>query len=552
MEWMDARSAARGEDPTASTRGGRTLGRRGFLGFGAALGLGGLGGLGLSGCTPAPLFSSPNATDAFSLGVMSGLHSADAVVLWTRLNPATETAAEVSWTVAADAACRDVVATGRAAVSAASDYTVKVLVEGLAAGREYWFRFRTPGGAVSPVGHARTLPPAGAAVAELRLAFASCQNWAMGWYNAWDGIAAERLDAVVWLGDYIYESASSLPNSVRLDPIGLSSTLAEYRAKYRLYRSDPSLQRAHAAHPFVPIWDDHEFRDNYSRADIAAEPTRYSAAQQAWFEYMPVWPIDGRRIYRSLRFGNLGELDMLDTRQYRDEQVGGNRGGALQTPESTAYAAAAGRTIMGATQRQWLFDRLSGAQADAVTWKLIGNQVMISPTRVLDLDTPELRRVDPTLVRHAGAYFNGDAWIGYMAERDALLGYLAEHNIQNVAFLTGDIHSFWQSTLQADFDAAASPLVANEFVSGSISSHGPDIVGQDPAWQLEQLALQMQPSFNYVDFRRHGYGLLEATPGALRISYRTTFTDVLGAPTTTTAQFELLPGNPVPRTLVRG
>ena len=525
------------------------LDRRTFL----RAGVGGAGALWLagSGCAPSPTYApTPNGTP-FTLGVVSGLHSPTEAVLWTRLDPSLAPGAtSISWEVATTPSMGTVVERGDVTVDGAADWTAKVLVGGLSPDRSYWYRF-TVGGVASPVGRARTLPLAGSSPDRLRLAFASCQNWGAGWYNAWAGIAAEDVDAVVWLGDYIYEAGGNGLGTTRRDPIGTADDLTSYRAKYRLYRSDPLLQAGHAAHPFVPMWDDHEFTNDYNRLDIRAEPARAAAAYRAWFEYMPVWPIDGTRTYRSLSWGRLAEIPLLDTRQYRDRQPNGFQAADIDqyvgVGETIREAALPGRTIMGDTQRGWLFDRLGAAQADGVRWKLIGNQVMISPVRPIDLDTPELRRLFPELPRHNGVFVNMDSWDGYQWERDQLFGHLADHAISDVSFLTGDIHTFWQSSLRADFDDPTSPIVANEYVGGSISSPGPNVIDNDDlGFFIEEATRNWSPAFRYSDFRRNGYGLLDATPESLDVSFRTTRVKTLGVPIATSARFGVTPGAPTP------
>jgi len=522
--------------------------RRAFLRVGA--GGAGLLVVGASGCTEPPAFSAPGNGTPFSSGVLSGLHSPSEVVLWTRLDPdLVDGVTSIDWSVATDPTMTTVVASGSTAIGPARDHTAKVLVGGLDPDRSYHYRFALPGGGASPVGRARTLPDPASSPTRIQLAYGSCQNWTQGWYNAWDAIAVEVVDAVLWLGDYIYESAGTLPGrSVRRDMVGTAKDLAGYRAKYRMVRSDPALQAAHRSHPFVPVWDDHEFRNNVSRIDGINEAARRSAAYQAWFEYMPVWPIDGTRIYRSLRFGRLAEIFMLDTRQYRDTQAGGGASSLIGSGDTVAEAAQPGRTILGLPQRDWLLGGLSGAQSESVRWKLVGNQVMISPVRPIDLDTPELRRLDPNLTRHAGVYLNMDSWDSYFDERDRVLAHLADQRIGNVSFLTGDIHTFWQSTLRADYDDATSPLVANEFVGGSITSSAVNVLGTGAATQIEQLVTgRWDPAFRYVDFRRNGYGIVDCTPETMTVSYRTTDVLVRGTPTITSVDFTLADGDPTPR-----
>ncbi|MEZ5321959.1 MAG: alkaline phosphatase D family protein [Microthrixaceae bacterium] len=526
--------------------------RRTFLRAGA----GGVGVAALAAAGCAPEFVAPPNGTPFTLGVMSGLHSHEAVVLWTRLEPSLAPGVDsLDWVLSTSSDLTRPVAGGTVAVGQSGDFTAKVLVDRLDPGHEYWYRFeatRPPSGRVlapSPVGRARTLPSPGSSPGRVRLAFASCQNWGYGWYNAWDAIATDDLDAVVFLGDYIYETTSFALTSVRKDPLGTVSTLDGYRAKYRLYRSDPSLQAGHAAHPFVPIWDDHEFHDGYNRLDVEGDPLRAAAAYRAWFEYMPVWPIDGTRIYRNLRWGSLANLSLLDTRQYRDRQANGFQGpgsepfvGAGQT---IVEAAQPGRTILGATQRDWLYGQLEEAQAAGVPWKLIGNQVMIAPLRGLDFDSPDFRRFFPDGPPHDGVYFGMDSWQSYLWERDQVLGYLADRGIENVSFMTGDIHSFWQMTMRADMDDERSPRVANEFVTGSISSPGVNVIDNDDLANLvESAAAQWVPAFNYTDHHHNGYGIVDARPDAMSVTYRTTKVRERGVGVRSSMRFDLQVGEP--------
>jgi len=495
----------------------------------------------ISACAPP----STGPPTLFPQGVASGLHSAGEVVLWTRANPAVagETAT-LRWEVAEDDGFGPVVASGPVTAAAASDHTVKVLVGGLSPDRSYWYRFRHTAGD-SPVGRARTLPAPGATTGSLRLAFASCQAYNAGWYTSWRDIASRDLDAVLFLGDYIYESFSiNLLGLVRTgDPTAEAKTLEDYRAKYRVYKGDPDLQAAHAAHPFVPIWDDHEIVNDYDRRIFTEEPARATAAYRAWFEYQPVWPIAGTRIHRDLPWGSVGHVFMLDGRQYRDA----HRSSALPVGEAelTSFEAAVGRTMLGDAQRQWLLDGLAGAQVGA-TWKVIGNPVMIAPLRSVDLDTPEARALDPDLPRHAGKYTNSgfDSWDGFVWERDLLLAHLADRSIDNTVFVTGDYHSFWQATLTPDFDDPAAPVVANEFAAGAISSGGGAInenyLFGNAAWG------PYQPGFNYIDGLRNGYGLLEATPDELVVTYLAHSALSRYSRPTPTARFTLTPGDPLP------
>jgi alkaline phosphatase D len=487
------------------------LGRREFLvAGGTALGAAALGSM--TACSPP---SGP-VPGTFGLGVASGLHSSTEAVLWTRVELANAPVDSVDWEVADSPAFRTVVASGTAPVSAASDGCVKVLASGLEPDRSYWFRFHAAGD-TSPVGRTRTLPDPASSPTSLRLAFAACQSYASGWYGAWRDIAAKDVDAVLFLGDYIYEAFPiQLQRRVRDEFVEEADTLERYRQRYRLYRSDPDLQAAHAAHPFVVTWDDHEVANDHTRRYLADHPDRAAAAHQAWFEYMPVWPISGTRIHRELRWGDLADLFVLDARQYRDEPLGQPILGLLGAVVMTGDLQAAGRTMLGADQRQWLLDGLGAAQADGVRWKLVGNPVMIAPIRLVDLDTPEMRALDPSLPKHAGLYLGTDSWDGFGWERDLVLGHLRDAGITDVAFLTGDQHTFMAAPLSTDFDDPSAPIVAYEYTGGAISSP-PGVTEAALSGGLAEYPTV--PAFDHMDVQDNGYGLVELTPEGTTVTF---------------------------------
>ncbi len=535
--------------------------RRQFLRTGAASGVAAAVGVGTG---SAVAWASPGAPGGFAggpataapggrypQGVASGFDSPTTAVIWTRVQPPVGGGdVSVQWAVAEDAGFDAIVASGSTVATGGADHTVKVRVDGLAPGRAYAYQFFAVG-AYSPVGRARTLPPAGSAPDRLRLAFGSCHNYGTGLYPAHRAIAAEDLDGFVFLGDYIYESSGIAEDlgsvgdlfvpAPRADTTRRATDLTTYRAKYKLYRSDPDLQANHANHPLLPVWDDHEFRNNYDRESIAADSERVAAAYQAWFEYMPVMPVDGgTRIHRSVRWGNLAELFLLDTRQYRDRHAGG----ILNLIFVDSPLQAEGRTMLGDAQRQWLFDGLSAAESEGVRFKLLGNQVMMAPLRLIDLDNDPLRGIFPTLARNAGLYLTDDPWDGYQWERRAVLEHIRDAAIGNVSLLTGDIHMFWTAGLQPDYDDPGSPVVANEFVGGALTSTGLDVVG-DLADALGQGARNLSPGFAYTDLRRKGYGVIDidGATGTQTVEYRTVDALRFDSEPVTTARFTTREGS---------
>lgn len=441
----------------------------------------------------------------FAHGVASGDPLADAVMIWTRVSPdaprSAADAVDVRWEVADDDRFRRIVRRGSARTSARRDHTVKADVGGLDPGRTYFYRFDAAGER-SPVGRTRTLPRQG--VARVQLASVCCANYPAGYFNVYRAVAErDDLDAVVHLGDYIYE----FPNGVfgdgtatgRLpDPPGETVTLDEYRRRYAIYHTDPDLQAAHARHPFIAVWDDHELADNAWRGgatnhDPSTEgpwSTRRAAAYQAYLEWMPVREsVDTEpHLYRAFAFGGLLDLCMLDTRGLRDAQVAATDAAGL---------ADANRTLLGPVQEQWLVDQLRASMRRGAAWRVLGQQVMFAPA------TP------PGMAPQ-----NTDLWDGYPAARSRVLDQLAADRIADVAILSGDIHSSWAFDVPPDpwhgYDAATgSGSRAVELVTPAISS--PPLFA-DP--RIRAAAGQIRallPHLKFLDGERHGYVLLDAT-----------------------------------------
>jgi alkaline phosphatase D len=223
---------------------GRTLTRRDFIRVGRDL----AACIGLASLPASRSVSGRMHSHPFTSGVASGDPLPNGVVLWTRLDPATVDrvrAASVRWEIAEDDQFRRIAKRGVAPAPPELGHSVHVEVEGLKPAREYWYRF-TAGGEVSPVGRTRTTSARTARLDRLRFAFVSCQNYEHGLYTAYRHLAAEDLDLVFHLGDYIYERHYASPVPVRSHEGGEVFTLDQYRARYALYRSDPHLQTAHA------------------------------------------------------------------------------------------------------------------------------------------------------------------------------------------------------------------------------------------------------------------------------------------------------------------
>jgi alkaline phosphatase D len=425
----------------------------------------------------------------FTLGVASGDPLPDSVILWTRLAPSPltgggmgEAPVEVDWVIATDPRLRRVVARGTAVATSDFGHSVHVDVQGLDPATVYFYAFRAMG-ARSRIGRTRTAPAPGS-TDEVVFAYVSCQNFPANRYAAYREVSRVLPDFVLHLGDYIYEGGGPDMSDARSHVGPEPFDTATYRNRHALYRGDRELKQAHALVPFVVTWDDHEVDNNWrslapendtDRGNENAEAfaLRRLAAFQAYYEHMPIRNPAGLptaeeyRIYRSLRFGDVLDLTIIDTRQYGDDQPVSELPAAGDTQDPN-------RTILGEAQRTWLLDQLDGRTA---AWQGIGNQVQVHAINVAGIPS-EVGDPLAALVNGAGVPLstevglNGDSWDGYKADRGRFLGHIADNDIPDVVVLTGDIHSHWVADLKVDFNNPLSPTVATEFVGTSISSNG--------------------------------------------------------------------------------
>jgi len=448
------------------------------------------------------------ASYPFGLGVASGYPHPGGMLLWTRLTgELPPVALPVRWEIAADESLSRIVASGNAVAEPDWAHSLRVEAKGLEPDRWYWYRFMA-GDAVSPLGRTRTAPRPDAAVEWLRFAFASCQQYEQGYFGAHRHIAADAPDLVAFLGDYIYESSWGKEH-VRKHTGGEPYTLADYRARYALYKSDPDLQAAHAACPWIVTWDDHEVDNDY--ADDRPEDgmprerflARRAAAYRAFYEHMPL-PERMRpqgpdmRLHTQLGWGQLGRFHVLDDRQYRSWQVCPRRGrGGSNTVDVERCGALSdpARSILGRAQERWLEGALGESRS---RWNFLAQQ-----TRMAQFDQK------PGPGRRAWT----DGWDGYPAARERLLGYLAARQIANPVVIGGDVHQFNVADLKRDFDDPASPTVASEFVGTSITSQG---------WSQDTLNrfLPDNPHMKLMESRFRGYVLVDVTAREARFDLR--------------------------------
>lgn len=438
----------------------------------------------------------------FSHGVASGDPHADAVVLWTRVSPATEAPVEVFWEVAVDAQFVERVGAGWETAHPEADYTVKLDAQGLDAATNYYYRFHALG-RTSATGRTRTAPAG--ATARVGLAVVACSNYVRGYFHAYRSIAArDDVEAVVHLGDYIYEGGST-PSGGYIrphEPDRTATTLSDYRTRYAQYRRDPDLQAAHARHPFVLVWDDHEIANDTFKSGRSGEddpdglfPARRAAAMQAWFEWMPTREAPGGAIFRSLPMGDLLDLVMLDTRHWgRDEAADDPNGEEVHDPE---------RSILGFDQEQWLTETLTASTA---VWRVIGQQVLMGQLKVRGAPLSE----------GGGDMLNSDAWDGYAAARTRFFDLVQSEAVGDVVVLTGDIHMSFAIELTADpnnpeaYDPATGRgALAVEFVTPGATSPG---FPKGANEVVLPAMLPENPHIHWWDTEHRGYVSLEVTP----------------------------------------
>lgn len=481
-----------------SSRRNLLLSRRDLLrGAGAAVLVGPVAGS-LSACA-----DDTPPSESFVHGVASGDPLPDSVILWTRVTTDGAGPVDVVWEVADDPAMSKRVASGSTTTDAERDFTVKVDVSGLAAGRTYYYRFRALG-ATSPIGRTRTAPSG--STSRLRFGVASCASYAHGYFHGYRALSEQRdLDAVIHLGDYIYEYGSSDYGDVRAyEPPHEIVTLADYRTRHAQYKRDADLQEVHRQHVFINVWDDHEIaNDGYADGAESHTPgvegswaDRKAAAQRAYREWMPIREQADGRIYRKLAFGDLVDLVMLDTRyQARTKQAVGLTG--------APPAADPKRSLLGDEQAAWLEDQLKTSTAK---WKLLGQQVMVGQL----------------LIEKGTKLVNGDQWHGYPESRERLLTFFRDSGVKDIVVLTGDIHSSWAHDLVFDpndpteYDPATGRgSVAVEIVTPGITSPGvPEAFAG-----LVDGARPFNRHIQWLELTKRGFVVLDVTPERLQGSW---------------------------------
>ena len=500
--------------------------------------------------------TQPNTQVQFLHGVASGDPLQTQVIIWTRVTPTDSSARlEVQWEVAKDVDFKHITATGKVLTTAAQDFTVKVDVTGLAAGQVYFYRFKSAS-KYSITGQTKTLATQ---VQSVQFAVCSCSNFPAGYFHVYKEMAKQDVDVVIHLGDYIYEygmggyateEAVAMGRALADDNNAEIIRLDDYRKRYALYRLDPDLQAAHQRHPFIVIWDDHELAndtwekgaENHQSDTEGDFLERKLAALAAYFEWMPIRPIDDQhiKIYRQFDFGTLVQLTMLDTRiiarNVQLDYANYMTATGLDIAKFQADLINPARTLMGVEQRNWLLQKL---QQSTATWNVLGQQILMSkmfvpaellmslaeitagnpsPETLSKITTQitELLEIkarmdagDPTVTPEEKARlavtapYNLDAWDGYFAEREILYGTLAQLK-KKVVVLAGDTHNAWAS----DLSSKDGVLVGVELATSSVSSPGLEKYLSIPMQQLQAFEFaftSLIEELNYCNLNQRGY-----------------------------------------------
>lgn len=454
--------------------------------------------------------------EPFYHGVASGDPLTDRVILWTRVTPDTNSPATISvdWKIATDTNIAQVVNSGTVTTDASMDYTVKIDATGLQPNSVYYYQF-TALGKNSVTGRTKTTPVGN--VDSLRFAVVSCANYEAGFFNAYSAIKkGNDIDAVIMLGDYIYEyeTGGYGPNGNAgrtWEPDSEIVTLADYRTRYSHYRLDKDLRQLHQQYPWIVVWDDHETaNDSWEGGAENHDSTegdwfsRKDAGIEAHHEWLPVRTFAGdtHRIYRTISYGDLLDLIMLDTRlEGRGPKVTGTSLGGYPVVDVTDPALNdTSRKIISENQYEWLLNRMDTTPAQ---WKMLGQQVMVGPLRLKPFP------FGPTYA------VNVDQWDGFPAQRQRFFDEALAKNIDNIVVLTGDIHTSWANDLPyvsgVSYDNSNTNAVAGsagvEFVGTSVTSPGlPDALS---AIVTPTTAKNNNPNIRYVELNKKGYVIVD-------------------------------------------
>jgi alkaline phosphatase D len=471
------------------------------------------------------------AASGFTHGVASGEPSQDSVLLWARFLPQDGGDAHVGVELSESSDFARLAGDGAAITGAWRDHTIKITVDGLAPGRRYYYRFIAPDGRLSSTGRTTTLSDG--YVERFGIAVFSCSDFVTGYANAFRH-AAQRddIDLAIHLGDYIYEMSKEFYATLfgslvlperwsALAPDNECRVLADYRARYATYRSDPDVQAIHARMPMIAQWDDHELGNDsweggsvLTRHERAGWADRKAAAAQAYREWLPVSDAP----WGTYQIGTLATLVRTDTRLNRSEQVST---GALARDEATLSAFRdnvwldPALTMLGSEQEAWLAREVGRSTGQGTQWQVLCSGTPMGRT-LFPQDAagwswpgqaPHVRRwlEDAAARASFGLPMSFDSWGGYPAARARLLRSALKEKA-NLLVLSGDTHHAWEFELRQDGQPAGV-----EFAGPSVSSPGLEFfLRTDP--DKARAFVAANEELLWCDMTRRGYMALMLTP----------------------------------------
>ncbi|MGS2722940.1 alkaline phosphatase D family protein [Porticoccus sp. GXU_MW_L64] len=496
--------------------------------------------------------AEPAGNQLFSHGVASGDPTHTSLIIWTRVSAQGDT--PVSWELFADKSLQNPIQRGSVITNSSRDHTVKIDVQNLKPGQTYYYRFRCNGISSEP-GRTRTLPAG--SLDKLTLAVASCSNYAFGYFNGYEVIAADPdVDFVLHLGDYIYEyggeNAWSAETGRQLGrehiPPHETVTLEDYRLRHGQYKTDQGSRLMHASHPLIPTWDDHESANNpYMHGAQNHQPgsegewtSRRNASVQAYYEWMPIRePGKGMKreqLWRHFTFGDLASLTTLETRHSgRDKQIDyGEHLPNIHTPQQrqeflSKVLGDPERNMISAEMTQFFADSLAESVANQRPWKLIGNQIPMARTHMPKIrdKVPSTEKLPPEVLKELDYYLNVgdqdlplflDTWDGYPAARERLYQLARQQGVSDFLVLTGDSHAFWANQL---FDDSGNAMGVELGAPGITSPGDFEPYSPDAARQLDHMMAEHNKEVLWTDCLHRGFVKLMLTRDKAEVDFIT-------------------------------
>jgi alkaline phosphatase D len=466
--------------------------------------------LGLSSPLAAPLAAEPRfMTNPFLLGIASGDVTDESVVLWTRLLQQPLEAdggmepvnIPVRWELSLDPKMSRVVRRGEAIATPTFAHSVHIDIDGLDPGREYWYRFSVMSHC-SPIGRTKTLPQQDSHPGSVRFITASCQNYTHGYFVAYEHMIRDEPDFIIHLGDYFYDTSFGVTDFRHHETEKAPMTVADFRRRHALYKTDKQLQHAHAEIPFFTTIDNHDAIEDMDPEKFAQR----AAAYQAWYEHMPVRGYRAAgdnhfNLHRKIDLGNLVQISLLDGRQFRDsKEICGNNDypdyGFGNYRERCPAVFDEGRSMLGDVQEKWLTESLL---QNSASWNVIASPGPYLPFRYHH-DDKELSYIG--------------AWDIYPANRKRIAETIAAAEVGHPLILSGDVHSFWavDGGLTENPDERI-PVV--EFVASSVSANWPEQLAKPVTDNLPH-----NPQVKFYDPDKRGYLLHEVSESEWKTTAR--------------------------------